>query len=143
LLGDQWQPHDTRKSRLYAINSSNRTRHKAQPKKCLYVYDKAVTDYAWWDLQIQQGNYMISLLKENSVATWVESIPFDAQDEINTGVEGYRLYENDGVRFTRVDYRDPETNMLHRFVTTLPVSMSPGIIALLYYKRWTIEKAFN
>jgi hypothetical protein len=86
---------------------------------------------------------MISLLKENSVATWVESIPFDAQDEINTGVEGYRLYENDGVRFTRVDYRDPETNTLHRFVTTLPVSMSPGIIALLYYKRWTIEKAFN
>ena len=118
-------------------------KRKAQPQKCLYVYDKAVTDYPWWDLQIQQGNYMISLLKENSVATWVESIPFDAQDEINTGVEGYRLYENDGVRFTRVDYRDPETNTLHRFVTTLPVSMSPGIIALLYYKRWTIEKAFN
>jgi len=117
--------------------------HKGEPQKCLYVYDKAATDYPWWDLQIQQGNYMISVLKKNSVATFVESIPFDAQDEINTGVEGFHLYENDGVRFTRVDYRDPETNTLHRFVTTLPVSMSPGIIALLYYKRWTIEKAFN
>jgi IS4 transposase len=42
-----------------------------------------------------------------------------------------------------VDYRDPETKKLHRFITTLNKSMSPGIIALLYFKRWTIEKAFN
>jgi len=42
-----------------------------------------------------------------------------------------------------VDYRDPETQKCHRFITTLPASISPGIIAILYYKRWTIEKAFN
>jgi IS4 transposase len=42
-----------------------------------------------------------------------------------------------------VEYRDPETQKLHRFVTTLPESINPGTIAMLYYKRWTIEKAFN
>ena len=42
-----------------------------------------------------------------------------------------------------MDYRDPETGKLHRFISTLPESMDPGIIAMLYYKRWTIEKAFN
>jgi len=33
--------------------------------------------------------------------------------------------------------------MLHRFVTTLPTAINPGMIAMLYFKRWTIEKAFN
>ena len=42
-----------------------------------------------------------------------------------------------------MEYRDPETQTLHRFVTTLPASINPGTIAMLYFKRWTIEKAFN
>jgi len=33
--------------------------------------------------------------------------------------------------------------VLYRFVTTLPTSINPGTIAMLYFKRWTIEKAFN
>ena len=109
----------------------------------LFVYDKAVTDYTWWDHQTRHNNYMISVLKENSVATFFESIPFDKNNEINTGAEGYSIYENGGVKFSVVDYRDPETQNCHRFVTTLPISINPGTIAMLYYKRWTIEKAFN
>ena len=95
-------------------------------QKHLYVYDKAVTDYAWWDQQKQYSNYMISMLKENSVATRVESISFDSLHEINTGVEAYSVYENKGVKFNVVNYRDPETRKLHRFVTTLPLSINPG-----------------
>ena len=123
------------------LEKQNKKKNPSQ--KCLYVYDKAVTDYAWWDNQKQYGNTMISVLKENSAATFVKSIPFDSKNKINTGVENYSVYENKGVQFTRVDYRDPETNKLHRFITTLAESMSPGIIAILYFKRWTIEKAFN
>jgi hypothetical protein len=40
-------------------------------------------------------------------------------------------------------YRDPETGQLHPFISTLPKSINPGTIAMLYYKRWTIEKVFN
>jgi len=116
---------------------------KCPPKKCLYVYDKAVTDFSWWNKQKLHENYMISVLKENSVAILVESIPFEKNDEINTGVEGYSIYENQGIKFSIVDYRDPETQKLHRFITTLPASINPGTIAMLYYKRWTIEKAYN
>ncbi len=112
-------------------------------QKHLYVYDKAVTDFAWWDQQKRQSCYMISMLKNTSVATRGESIPFDASNEINTGIESYCVYENDGIQFSVVDYRDPETRKRHRFVTTLPVTIHPGTIAMLYYKRWTIEKAFN
>ena len=112
-------------------------------QKHLYVYDKAVTDYAWWDKQQQYGNFMISVLKENSVASFVQSIPFDDGDEINTGIVTYSLYENKGVQFSVIEYRDPETANLHHFITTLAESINPGTIAMLYFKRWTIEKAFN
>ena len=116
---------------------------KTPSDKCLTVYDKAVTDYLWWDKQKSHQNYMISVLKENSVATFVESISFDKHEMINTGVEGYSIYENNGVKFNLVHYRDPETEKLHCFISTLPTSINPGVIAMLYYKRWTIEKAFN
>ena len=112
-------------------------------QKQLYVYDKAVTDFAWWDKQKHKLNFMISVLKENSVATFVEFIPFDRNDEINTGVESYSVYQNKKVKFHVVEYRDPETGQLHKFISTLPKSINPGTIAMLYYKRWTIEKAFN
>jgi hypothetical protein len=112
-------------------------------QKHLYVYDKAVTDCVWWDNQKQHRNYMISVLKENSVASFVKYIPLDRCNEINTGIEIYSLYENKRVQFTIVNYRDPETKKRHRFITTLAESMSLGIIAIFYFKRWTIEKAFN
>ncbi len=112
-------------------------------QKHLYVYDKAVTDFAWWDKQKHERNFMISVLKENSVATFIETIQFDRDDEINTGVESYSVYQNKKAKFHVVEYRDPETDQLHKFISTLPKSINPGTIAMLYYKRWTIEKAFN
>ncbi len=112
-------------------------------QKHLYIYDKAVTDYAWWEKQKQHQNFMISVLKENAVATFVNSIPYDQGSEINTGVEGYSVYKNKKVQFHIVKYRDPETGQLHQFISTLPESINPGTIAMLYYKRWTIEKSFN
>jgi len=137
----------TRKSQEIPIlraQLEKNNRQKCQDQKQLYVYDKAVTDYAWWDQQKTQNNAMISMLKENSSATWVDAIPFDRQNPVNTGVEGYDHYENaKGIRFSVVTYRDPETQQRYRFVTTLPDAINPGAIAILYYKRWTIEKAFN
>ncbi len=123
------------------LEKQNRTKDPSQ--KCLYIYDKAVTDYIFWNHQVRHGNFVISVLKENLVATFVESIPFDTSHKINTGVESYSLYENNGIRFSIINYRDPETGKLYRFVTTLPHSVNPGTIAMLYYKRWTIEKSFN
>ncbi|MFT5082123.1 MAG: hypothetical protein ACI9Y1_000145 [Lentisphaeria bacterium] len=46
---------------------------------------------------------MISVLKENSVATFYESIPFDKSNKVNIGIEGYSIYENGGMKFSVVD----------------------------------------
>jgi len=109
----------------------------------LYIYDKAVTKYSWWDVQKGKNNYMISVLKENSVSTKLSSIAFE-KNEINIGVESYSVYQTTGgVKFNLIKYRDPETKVLHSFITTLPQNINPGTIAMLYFKRWSIEKTFN
>ena len=141
LVTNGTQRHQEIPALRVQLEKQNKTKDLSQ--KCLYVYDKAVTDYVFWNRQVRYANFMISVLKENSVATFVESISFDTNHEINTGVESYGLYENNGIRFNIVNYRDPETGKFHRFVTTLPHSVNPGTIAMLYYKRWTIEKSFN
>jgi len=111
--------------------------------KNLYVYDKAVIDFEWWDKQKKDQNYMISVLKENSTATFVESIKFDPKNGLNIGIEGYSVYQKGNIKFHIIEYRDPETGILHKFITTLEKSINPGTIAMLYFKRWTIEKSFN
>ncbi|MFT5635965.1 MAG: hypothetical protein ACI89T_001420, partial [Cognaticolwellia sp.] len=67
---------------------------KNTQRKHLYIYDKAVTDHVWWEAQKSYDNYMITVLKENSVATLLESIPLDRKRDVNIGVESYSIYQN-------------------------------------------------
>jgi hypothetical protein len=62
---------------------------------------------------------MITVLKENSVATLFESIPFDRKRDVNIGVESYSIYQNKGIKFSLVEYRVPETQILQRYQPAL------------------------
>lgn len=112
-------------------------------KKKLYIYDRAAINYEWWDKQKKRNIYMISILKENAVIEFVEAVDYDRNDPVNLGVKAYDVYRKGKRRFTVVKYIDPETGNVFKFISTLPFNIRPGVIAMLYYKRWTIEKAFN
>ncbi len=116
---------------------------KETDRKKLYIYDRAAIDYTWWNEQAKKDIYMISILKENAVIDFVKVLDFDRNDPINTGVVAYELFRKGNSSFTIVTYKDPETDNEFKFISTLSVSIRPGTIAILYYKRWTIEKAFN
>jgi hypothetical protein len=111
--------------------------------KKLYIYDRAAIDYKWWDKQKKNDIYMISVLKENAVTTFVRALNFNPNDKDNIGIISYELHRKGKAQFTVTTYKDPETGTVLKFISTLPSSFRPGIIAILYYKRWTIEKAFN
>ncbi len=116
---------------------------KLPGRKQLYIYDRAAIDYACWDRQRENEIYMISILKENAIVDFVKVLDFDKKDPVNTGIAGYELFRKGNKTFTVVTYKDPETDKEFKFISTLPTSIRPGVIAMLYYKRWTIEKAFN
>ena len=109
----------------------------------LYIYDRAAIDYKWWNKQKENDVYMISVLKENAVTSFVRALDFDPNDKDNTGIISYELHRKGKAQFTITTYQDPETGTVLKFISTLSASFRPGIIAILYYKRWTIEKAFN
>jgi phage terminase large subunit-like protein len=116
---------------------------KGKDRKKLYIYDRAAVDYAWWDKQKKNDIYLISILKENAVIDFVKALDFDKNDPVNAGVVAYELFCKENKVFSVVTYLDPETGKEFKFISTLPTSIKPGNIAILYYKRWTIEKAFN
>ena len=60
---------------------------------------------------------MISVLKENSVASFIESIQFDRNNEINSGSESYSIYQNKKAKLHIVEYCDPETGQLHKGIS--------------------------
>lgn len=109
----------------------------------LYIYDRAAVDYEWWDKQKKHAVYMVSILKENAIIDFVEALDYDRDDLANVGIQAYEVYRKGNRKFTVVRYVDPETGNEFKFISTLPSSVRPGTIAMLYYKRWTIEKAFN
>lgn len=116
---------------------------KGSARNKLYIYDRAAVDYAWWENQRKRSIYMISILKENAIISFVKLLDFDKNDTVNAGIVAYELFCKGNATFAVVTYVDPETGSELKFVSTLPASIKPGTIAMLYYKRWTIEKAFN
>ena len=134
--------HEMPYFRRYVKTTNNLTGDTSIQKK-LFVYDKAITDYSWWEMEKRNDNFMISRLKDNAVIDSFVDIPFDTTDELNIGIEQYALCTKGSATFSLVMYRDPETNQIFEFITTMPTILRPGLISLLYFKRWTVEKSFN
>ena len=69
---------------------------------------------------------------------------FDRDDPINQGVLSDEIVSTSvGVTVRRVIYQDPETGITYNYLTNLPSSIPPGIVALLYKCRWDVEKVFD
>lgn len=116
---------------------------KAKELKRISIYDKAMNNYKWWSDQTLQQHYMISMLKSDATIGEGTKIEFDKEHKVNVGITSYAKHRKGTSSFNVIRYVDPETEVEHVFITTLPPSVNPGTIAMLYYKRWTIEKAFN
>ena len=114
-------------------------------RKVLYVWDEAGIDYKQWLMwKMNNAIYFLSREKENSAAETIGLNPFDKEEPINQGVISDEIVAtSQGVSLRRVVYRDPEDGAVFRFPTNLPVSIPPGLVALLYKMRWDVEKIFD
>ena len=113
-------------------------------KGAIWIYDPGGIDLGWWGkLKQQYGVYFISRMKTNMRPVHAVPIPWDRLDVRNHGVlADDRVGFNNRGDFRRVRYQDPETLEVHEFLTSEMV-LPPGIIALLYCRRWDIEKTFD
>ena len=113
--------------------------------RTLWVVDRAFIDNGGWDRLRRQGIYQITRLKENMYPVEEQPIAFDRADPVNAGVRRFSRVRFHGVAgvFLLVDFRDPETGQRYRFLSSLPDTFRPGLIAWLYLLRWKIEKLYD
>jgi len=63
---------------------------------------------------------------------------------LNLGVVSDRTVSTSaGMSVRQVVFKDPVTGKTLTFITNLPLSIPPGVIAQLYRMRWDIEKVFD
>ncbi|MEO1887391.1 MAG: hypothetical protein ABGX72_08485 [Methyloprofundus sp.] len=86
---------------------------------------------------------MISVLKENSAATFVESIPYVTSHVVTQGLKVTAFMKAMGSDLVSSIITIPKQKNFTSLSPPLTGEINLGTIAMLYYKRWTIEKAFN
>jgi Transposase DDE domain len=116
----------------------------AKGRKVLYIWDRAGIDFRQWLKWKESGIYFLSREKENMKLEVVGILSFDRENPMNQGVISDEIVATSvGVTVRRVIYQDPETGITYHYLTTLPSSIPPGIVALLYKCRWDVEKVFD
>jgi hypothetical protein len=116
----------------------------AKGRKVLYIWDRASIDFRQWFKWKESSIYFLSREKEIMKLQIVGIHPFDRADPINQGVVSDEMVATSvGVTLRRVIYQDPETGIIYLYLTNLPTTISPGIVALLYKCRWDLEKVFD
>jgi hypothetical protein len=134
--------HDMRALKRQTIDALRQGAGKG--RKVLYIWDRAGIDFRQWYQWKQSGIYFLSREKENMSLEIIGVNPFDQTDPVNQGIIADELVSTSmGVSVRRVTYQDPETQTIYIYLTNLPVSVPPGIIALLYKSRWDVEKVFD
>jgi hypothetical protein len=117
----------------------------AKGRKVLYIWDRAGIDFRqWFDWKNQSGIYFLSREKDNMKLDVIGQNPFDPALPINAGILADEIVAtSQGVSVRRVIYQDPVTGIIYPYLTNLPASIPPGLIAMLYKARWDIEKVFD
>jgi hypothetical protein len=112
-------------------------------KMPIAVVDPAYIDVRYWSEQrrLKQAT-MITREKDNMKPTVISRYDYDPDDAVNRGVEADEMAGYTYAYLRRIVYRDPASGERFVFLTT-ELSLRPGVIALLYFLRWKIEKVYD
>ena len=105
--------------------------------------DSAYIDIQYWFMEKRAGTAVfISREKENMNPTIYGLLAFDRDDPMNVGVLSDAPAGYTSAVIRRIEYEDPQSRERFVFITN-DTSLRPGVIALLYFMRWKIEKCFD
>lgn len=114
-----------------------------QPRTLLII-DSVAVDFAFLRAAKHGGGFfVITRFKDGLKARESTALPWNQSDRRNAGVlSDERVRFDSPGEFRRIRYLDPETGTEFEFLTT-DFTLPPGIVALLYRRRWDIEKLFD
>ena len=113
----------------------------------IVVYDRAMAEFRFWQGEAKHQRYIVTRSKKSFTFNSQKALKWDNTDPLNEGVQGDFMMTKkiDGrlVKFRVVNYYAPVLKRMYNFFTTLPTSISPGVIAEIYRRRWQVEKVFD
>jgi len=106
-------------------------------RKVLWIWDKAGIDFAQWHKwKRANGIYFLSLAKKNMRPETLAEWNWDPESPVNRGVLSDREVSTTAhVSIRQVRYHDPSKDTEFTFITNLPTSVPPGVVAQLYRMR--------
>lgn len=138
--GDGQRPHE------WPIFKQNWREWLAQDSRRgmpIFVVDPAYVDNQFWLLEkIHKQAMVITREKENMKPTIYSQEAFDRDDPVNRGVQADEFAGYSNATLRRIRYSDPATGESFAFITTCN-HLRPGLVALLYFMRWKIEKVYD
>ena len=138
--GDGIRRHEFPVFQRHWIEWLRRDRGELMP---IVVADPAYIDLLYWaELRRLRHAILITREKENMKPTVISHHPFDRDDPVNRGVESDEMAGYTYAYWRRIVYCDPLTKERFVFITTDP-TLRPGVVALLYFLRWKIEKVYD
>ena len=114
-----------------------------QPRTLLII-DSVAVDFAFLRAAKHGGGFfVITRYKDGLKPRVVEELQWNQSDRRNAGVlRDERVRFDAPGEFRRITYVDPETGTEFEFLTT-DFTLPPGVVAVLYRRRWDIEKLFD
>lgn len=139
--GERKHEHDMHALKRMEIEE---LKHQARKgRRVMMVWDRAGVDFLFWHKAKQKGLYFLSRKKENMRLETIGILAFDKSDPRNAGVLSDELVStSQGVAVRRVVYHDPVGDTTYTYIT-MEMTLPPGLLALLYKRRWDIEKVFD
>ncbi len=126
--------------------SGKALRQGAQPgQKVLYIWDPAGIDFDQWGGWKQGcGVYFLSRVKKNMKFVELENLEVDSALAVNAGVLSDQKVnsQSSSTPLRLITYQCPDSGETYEFVTS-EMTLSPGLLAWLYKRRWDLEKTYD
>lgn len=119
-------------------------RNTPKGRPLLLVWDRAIIDYRFLQkAKDQAGIYFVTRDKSNSNLTRV-GLRSVAPIPVNDGIVSDELAAPaaTGRTIRRITWTDPDTGETWSYLTN-DMKLEPGLIVLVYRRRWDIEKSFD
>ena len=111
------------------------------------VYDRAMAEFKFWANEAKAERYIVTRSKTSFRFDAKKILTWDKHDSINEGVLSDSMMSKKvsgrNAKFRVIKYYDPVHDHTYSFLTTLPTTVAPGVVAELYRRRWQIEKVFD
>lgn len=111
------------------------------------IYDRAMSEFKFWQGEAKHERYVVTRSKTSFQFDSKKALKWDKENAVNQGVLSDEMntkkINGRNSKFRVIKYYDPVHKQTYFFMTTLPRSIEPGVIAELYRRRWQIEKVFD